>query len=115
MPLEFLSNNSGLSQVPDIVGKTRIPSAPPVSPMTQVPQFSTTNTVRPGIGNLQMLTFQMPNASSSGNLLSTQQRFMSQARYVNPAMTTNYQASASLVPMNANNGWLGQLPFPHTV
>jgi len=39
---------------------------------------------------------------------------MSQAGYVNLAMTTNYQPSASLVPMNANNGWKGQLPFPHT-
>jgi len=38
---------------------------------------------------------------------------MSQAGYVNPAMTTNYQPLASLVPMNANNGWTGQLVFPH--
>jgi len=39
---------------------------------------------------------------------------MSQAGYINPTMTTNYQPSASLVPMNANNGWTGQLVFPHT-
>ena len=39
---------------------------------------------------------------------------MSQAGYVNLAMTTNYQPSASFVPMNANNGWLGQLAFQHT-
>jgi len=51
-----------------------------------------------------MPTFQVPNASSSTNQLPTQQRFMSQAGYVNPTMTVNYQSSASLVPMNANNG-----------
>jgi hypothetical protein len=38
---------------------------------------------------------------------------MSQAGYVNPAMTTNYQPSIGLMPMNANNGWTGQLVFPH--
>ena len=49
----------------------------------------------------------MPNANSSANPLPTQQRFMSHTGYVNPAMTTNYQ------PMNTNNGWTGQLIFPH--
>ena len=39
---------------------------------------------------------------------------MSQAGYVNPAMIANYQPSTSFVLMNANNGWLGQLPFQHT-
>jgi len=39
---------------------------------------------------------------------------MSQAGYVNPAMTINYYPSLSLVPMNTNNGWLVQSPFPHT-
>ena len=39
---------------------------------------------------------------------------MSQAGFVNPAMTTNYPLSASLMLMNANNGWTGQLVFPHT-
>jgi len=53
----------------------------------------------------------VPNESSSANPLPMQQRYMSQARYVNPAMTANYQPSASFVPMNANNGWLGQLAF----
>ena len=90
-----------------------MPLAPPVSPMTQVPPFFTTTTVRPGTGNFQMPTFQMPNANSSANPLPTQQRFMSQTGYVNPAMTTNYQPSVSLVPMNTNNGWFGQSPFPH--
>jgi len=72
-----------------------------------------------------MPSFQVPNASSSVNPLPTQHRalimnqptthFMSQGGYVNPAMTANYQPSASFVPMNANNGWLGQLPTQHIV
>jgi len=37
MPPEFLANNSGLSQAPDTTGKVPMPSAPLVSPMTQVP------------------------------------------------------------------------------
>jgi len=37
---------------------------------------------------------------------------MSQVGYCNPAMTPNYQPSASFVPMNTR---LGQLPFQHTV
>jgi len=61
-----------------------------------------------------MPMFQTPNANSSANPLLTQQRFMSEAGYVNPAMTTNYQPSTSLLPMNVNNGWTGQLVFPHT-
>jgi len=56
-----------------------------------------------------MLTFEMYNANSLANSVPTQYRFMSQAGYVHLAMTTNYQPSASLVLMNANNGWLGQL------
>jgi len=32
---------------------------------------------------------------------------MSQIGIVNPAVMTNYQLSASLLPMNANNGWTG--------
>jgi len=104
MPPEFLVNNSGLSQAPDIVGKAPKPSAPPVSPMTQVPQYSMTIIVWPFAGNFQMSSFQVPNASSSANPLPTQQRFMSQAGYVNPAMTANYNPSTSFVPMNANNG-----------
>jgi len=62
-----------------------------------------------------MPSFQVPKVSSSANPLPTQQRFMSQAGYVNPAMTANYQPSASFVSMNANNGWIKQVPFPHTV
>jgi len=57
--------------------------------------------------------FQMPNANSSTNPLPTQQMFMSQAAYVNLAMTTNYQPSTNLGTMNTNNGWTGQLIFPH--
>jgi len=37
MPLEFLVNNSRLSHTPDIARKAPAPSAPPLSPMTQVP------------------------------------------------------------------------------
>jgi len=85
----------------------------PVSPMTQIPQYSKTTTARPVIGNCQMSTFQMPNANSLADPLPTQQRFMTRTRYVNPAMTTNYHPSAGLTLMNANNGWTGQFVFPH--
>jgi len=61
-----------------------------------------------------MSTFQVPIASSSAIPLPTQQRFLSQAGYANPTMTANYQPSTSFVPMNVNNGWIGQLPFSHT-
>ena len=76
MPPEFLANNSISFHMSDIVGKAPMPSAPPVSPMTQVPQYSTTTTVRPITGNFQtptfqMPTFQVPNASSSANPLPT--------------------------------------------
>jgi len=37
MPSEFLANNFGTSQIPDIAGKALMPSVPSVSPMTQVP------------------------------------------------------------------------------
>jgi len=56
----------------------------------------------------------MPNANSSANPLPTQQRFISQAGFVNPAMGTNYQPSANLGPMNTNSCWTVQLVFPHT-
>jgi len=74
MPPEFFANSSRTSQVTDLVGKAPMTSAPPVSPMTQNPQYSTTTTVRPIIGNFQMPTFQMPNAS--GDPLPVHQRFM---------------------------------------
>jgi len=60
-----------------------------------------------------MPMFQMPNANSLTNPLPTQQRFVTQTGYANPAMTTNYQPSAGPMPMNANNGWIEQLFFPH--
>jgi len=113
MPLEFFPNSSRMSQVNDSAGKALMPSAHPISPMTQIPQYSTTTTARPVTRNFQAPTFQMPNANSSANPLPTQQRFMSQASYVNPAMTTNYQPSANFGPMNTNNGWTRQLIFPH--
>jgi len=113
MPPEFFSNSSGTFQVTHLAGKAPMTSAPPVSPMTQIPQYSTTTTARPLMGNFQMPTFQMPNGNSSANPLPTQQRFVNQTCYVNPAIMTNYQPSARPVPMNANNGWTGQLAFPH--
>ena len=110
MPRDFFANSSGTSQVADLVGKAPMTSAPPVSPMTQNPQHSTTTTARPVTGNFHMLTFQMPNASADP--LPTHQRFMTQTGYVNPTMTPNYQLSAGPTPMNANNGWIGQFVFP---
>jgi len=40
MPPEDFANSSGTSQVADLVGKAPMTSAPPVSPMTQIPQYS---------------------------------------------------------------------------
>ena len=57
MPLEFLENSSGTSQATDLAGKAPMTSAPPVSSMTQIPQYSTTSTARPVTGNFQMLAF----------------------------------------------------------
>jgi len=57
MPPDFFANNSGTSQVADLAGKAPMTSAPPVSPITQVPQYSTTTTTRPIAGNFQMPTF----------------------------------------------------------
>jgi len=57
----------------------------------------------------------MPNANTSANPLLTRQSFMSEASYVHQTVTTSYQPSAGLVPMNANNGWTGQLIFPHAI
>ena len=113
MPPEFFTNSSGTSQVTDLAGKAPTTSAPPVSPMTQVSQYSTTTTARPVTGNFQVPTFQMPNANSSANPLPTQQRFVTQTGYANSAMTTNYQPSAGHMPINANNGWTEHLFFPH--
>jgi len=113
MPPNFFANSSETSQVTDLVGKAPMTSAPPVSSMTQNPQYSTTTTARPLTRNFQMPTFQIPNANSSTDPLSTHQRFMTQTGFVNPAMTVNYQPSAGPVQMNANNGWTGQFVFPH--
>jgi len=57
MPPEFFTNSSGTSQVTDLAGKAHMTSAPPISPMTQIPQYSTTATARPVTGNFQMPTF----------------------------------------------------------
>jgi len=64
MPPDFFVNSSRTSQVADLAGKAPMTSAPPVSPMTQNPQYATTTTARPITGNFQMPTFQIPNASA---------------------------------------------------
>jgi len=51
MPPEFFANSFGTSQVTDLAGKTPMPSAPPVAPMTQIPQYSIATTARPITGN----------------------------------------------------------------
>jgi len=112
MPPKFLANSSGTSQVTDLAGKAPMTSAPPVSPMTQIHQYSTTTTARPVTRNSQMPTFKMPNANLSANPLPTQQRLVTQIGYANPAMTANYQPSTGHMLMNANNGWTEQLFFP---
>jgi len=112
MPPELFANSSG-TQVTDLVGKAPMTSAPLVSPMTQIPQYSTTTTTRPVTGNFQMPTFQMPNANSSANSLPTQQMFKNQTGYVNATITANYQPSAGPAPINSSNGWTGQFVFPH--
>jgi len=110
MPPDFLANSSRTSHVADMTGKAPMTSVPPVSPMTQNPQYSTTTTARPLTGNFQMPTFQMPIASADP--LPTHQRFMTQTGYVNPMIIPNYQPSAGSTPMNANTGWTGQFVFP---
>jgi len=65
MPLEFSAISSGLSQLSDTAGKAPIPSAPPVSPMTQVPQYATSTTVCPVSGGFQVPLFQVSNTGSS--------------------------------------------------
>ena len=110
MPSDFGANSSGTSQVADTTGKVPMASAPPVSPMTQNPQYSTTTTTRPFIGNSQMPTFQMLNASADP--LPMHQRFMTQPGYVNSMMVPNYQPLAGPTLMNVNNGWTGQFVFP---
>jgi len=109
MPPDFLANSSGMSQLVDLTGKAPMTSAPPVSLMTQNPQYSTTTTARHVTGNFQMPTFQMPNASADP--LPMHQRFMTQTGYANPMMTPNYQPSVGPMPMNSNNGWIGQFVF----
>jgi len=54
-----------------------MPSAPPVSSMTEIPLYSTTTTVKLITGNFQVPTIRMPNAKSSVNPLPTPQKFMS--------------------------------------
>jgi hypothetical protein len=116
MPPELSSIRYELSQVFDAAGKAPVPSTPPVSPMTQVPQYATSTAVRSISGGFKVPSFQAPNTSSSTILLPTQEKaptmsqpgvqFMPQAGYVNyhPAMSTICQPSVNFVPMNSNNG-----------
>jgi hypothetical protein len=127
MPLELSAINSGLPQVFDTAGKAPISSAAPISPMTQVPQYTTSTTVQPTLGGFQVPSFQAPNTSPSASLLPMQQKapamsqprvqIMPQASYANcyPTMSASYQPSASFMPMSSNNGWSGQLPVQHAV
>jgi len=109
MPPELIP---GTSQTTDMRGKATMASAPPSMPMNQSPQYTTTTNARPYTGNSQAPTFQMPNTSADSMLM--QQRFMTQPGYINSMMMPNYQSSVGLMPMNANNGWLGQQVFLQT-
>jgi len=57
MPPEFMPNSSRTSQAANMTGKAPMASAPPSSPMTQNPQYSTTTTASPFTGNSQAPTF----------------------------------------------------------
>ena len=102
----------GTSQINDMRGKTPMTSAPPNASLNQSPRYTTTTTARPHPGNPQESMFQMPNASADAMLM--QQRPMAQSGYVNSMMVPNHQSSAAPMPMNANNGWLGQQVFPQS-
>jgi len=98
-----MEKGHGTSQVADVTGMAPMASAPPSSPMTQNPQYTTTTTARPFTRNSQAPTFQMPNASTDP--MPTQQRFMTQPGYANSMMMPNYQSSAGPMPINVNSGW----------
>jgi hypothetical protein len=72
MPPELSAINSGLPQVFDAAGKAHVSWAAPVSPMTQVPQYTTSTTVQPTSGGFQVPSFQAPNTSPSASLLPMQ-------------------------------------------
>jgi hypothetical protein len=100
MPPESSAFNFGVPQVFNAAGKAPISSA--VSPMTQVPQYATSTTVQPTLGDFPMPLFQAPNTSPSASLLPMQQKapamsqpgvqFMPQAGYTNcyPTMSASY-------------------------
>jgi len=110
MPPQMMLKTPGTSQMVDMRGKAPMASAPPNLPMNQSPQYTTTTTARPFTGNSQAPTFQMPNTSADS--MPTQQRLVTQPGYVNSMMMPNFQSSAGFMPMNANNGWIGQPVFP---
>jgi len=51
MPPEMMVKAPGTSQVADMTGKAPMASAPPNPPMNQSPQYTTTTTSRPYMGN----------------------------------------------------------------
>ena len=110
MPPKLMAKGPRTSQVADVIGKAPMASAPPNSPMTQNPLYSTTTTARPFTRSSQTPTFQMPNALADP--MPTQQRFMTQPGYVNSMMMPNFQSSAGPTLMNINSGWTGQFVFP---
>ena len=81
MPPEMMLKTRGTSQTADMRSKAPMASAHHNLPMNQSPQYTTTTTARPYTGNSQDPTCQMPNASADS--MPTQQRFMTQPRYVN--------------------------------
>jgi len=88
MPPEFMLKTPGTSETADMRGKAPMASAPLNLPTNQSPQYTTTTTARSYIGNSQVPTFQMPNASADS--MPTQQRFMTQPGYVNSMMMSNF-------------------------
>ena len=60
MPLDFFANSSGISYAADVAGKAPMTLAPPVSPMTQIPQYCTTTTARPVTGCRRKLVGSLP-------------------------------------------------------
>jgi len=57
MPRELTLKTPIISQTADVRGKAPMTSAPPNMPMNQSPQYTTTTTARPYVGNSQAPTF----------------------------------------------------------
>ena len=104
MPPEFMAKNSGTSQAADVTGKAPMASAPPGPPMTQNPSILQLLLQDLLLGILKCQCSRCLNGSA--DLMSMQQRFMTQPGYVNSMMIPNYQSSAGPTLMNVNNGWM---------